>query len=651
MMIRRIGFGLIGACLVISGCGGGGGSSGGGETSSTPSNPGATNTVPVADPGKPQNVKVGGTVTLDGSESRDEDGDSLTYAWSLARPDGSNAALTDNGAAKPRFVTDREGEYQAELVVNDGKADSEPVAVVVTASAGNSAPVADAGADQSVKTGSLVTLDGSASTDADGDLLTYQWAFSEQPQGGAASLAGADTVRPKFTPDVDGQYRLTLMASDGEATGLADQVTVTAATPNSVPVADAGSPQSVTVGDTVTLNGSESQDADDNLITYQWRFVSKPAGSNTTLSGDTTVSPTFTADTKGDYVIGLVVNDGQADSESVNVTVSAAEARIPPTAEISDEDYNTVVGAYIGTSGRGYDANGDSVGGYEWRFVSVPEGSEAELIVNPNFSNSVRFEPDVPGAYVIELVVGYGDLKSEPARITITAVSHNTNKPPIADAGQDQAVNMGDLVQLDGGNSSDPDGDAISYDWSLRSRPAGSGAELVDLTLATPSLTLDQAGEYIVQLIVNDGQRDSEADTVKITAVAPLEDGLQLASYFSEEWRSQDMPYVSNGEVSRSTTCSGACPTAIALERYRVTAIGGDYTLDNVQASVVGSASTDLAPRIDGLYTGQVIPKNGVFEFTLEVERVQATRVDVQFSFEVVETGKRFEVNRTLTLN
>ncbi|QJX01973.1 hypothetical protein HML84_06610 [Alcanivorax sp. IO_7] len=207
---------------------------------------------------------------------------------------------------------------------------------------------------------------------------------------------------------MDGQYQLSLVVSDGEATSLADQLTVTASTPNSVPTADAGTARNVTAGDTVTLDGSGSRDADGDLITYQWRFVSKPTGSGATLSGASTVSPTFTADAQGDYVIALIVNDGQADSESVNVTVSAAEARVPPIAEISDKDYNTVVGAYIGTSGRGYDANGNPVGGYQWRFVSVPEGSQAELIVNPNFSNSVRFVPDLPGAYVIELVVGQG---------------------------------------------------------------------------------------------------------------------------------------------------------------------------------------------------------------------------------------------------
>ena len=110
-------------------------------------------------------------------------------------------------------------------------------------------------------------------------------------------------------------------------------------------------------------------------------------------------------------------------------------------------------------------------------------------------------------------------------------------------------------------------------------------------------------------------------------------------------------PELSNGEVSQSTSCSGACPTAIELETYRLTAIGGNYTLQDVRTAVLGSTGTELAPSINGLQNGQIIPKDGVVEFTLNVKRVRVTRIEVQFSFQVAETGQRFEVNRVLTLN
>jgi outer membrane protein assembly factor BamB len=92
----------------------------------------------------------------------------------------------------------------------------------------NTPPVADAGSDQSVQTGSLVTLDGSASTDPDGDTLTYNWTITSRPGGSAVGLSLSNTVNPEFTPDVDGTYVISLVVNDGTVDSDPDTVTVTA---------------------------------------------------------------------------------------------------------------------------------------------------------------------------------------------------------------------------------------------------------------------------------------------------------------------------------------------------------------------------------------------------------------------------------------
>lgn len=82
---------------------------------------GTVNNAPFADAGINQTVNVGDTVTLNGTASTDEDGDALTYQWTLvAKPDGSQAALNPSNAASPSFVADEPGHYVAGLVVNDG---------------------------------------------------------------------------------------------------------------------------------------------------------------------------------------------------------------------------------------------------------------------------------------------------------------------------------------------------------------------------------------------------------------------------------------------------------------------------------------------------------------------------------------------------
>jgi hypothetical protein len=97
------------------------------------------------------------------------------------------------------------------------------------APAPNRAPVANAGPAQSVMVGSLVTLDGSASTDPDNDALSYAWTLAV-PAGSTATLSGTATARPIFTPDQAGNYAATLTVSDGKASSSAS-VTVTASLP------------------------------------------------------------------------------------------------------------------------------------------------------------------------------------------------------------------------------------------------------------------------------------------------------------------------------------------------------------------------------------------------------------------------------------
>ncbi len=192
---------------------------------------GPPNQPPIANAGPDQTVKVGRTVTLDGSASFDPEGSPLRFQWRIvSAPSGSTAALTDADTESPTFVPDVVGDYVIELVVTDNRRQTGSDLVLVRAVA-NRAPVAKAGPDQTVTVGTLVTLDGSQSQDPDGDPITFTWSFVSQPEGSTATLTDADTPKAKFTPDVAGDYIIELIVTDSDGAVSSDTVKVTAKAP------------------------------------------------------------------------------------------------------------------------------------------------------------------------------------------------------------------------------------------------------------------------------------------------------------------------------------------------------------------------------------------------------------------------------------
>lgn len=307
----------------------------------------------------------------------------------------------------------------------------------------NRPPVADAGPDQPASPGDSVTLDGSGSSDADGDALTFAWALLSAPQGSAATLQNAGSVTPQLLTDYPGDYVVQLIVSDGMASSAADLVTVS--TQNAAPVANAGPDQTIVAGQVVTLDGLTSYDPDGDPLTYRWTLSSVPSGSTIALSDPSAAVLSFIADRPGDYILRLVVNDGWSDSAADTVVVST------------------------------------------------------------------------------------------------------TNSLPVANAGPDQQVTLGDMLVLDGTGSNDADGHAITYAWTISSAPTGSTAALVGDTTSMPQLTPDLDGTYVIQLVVNDGYGAGAPDTVRIDVT--------------------DLPTVSLEAIDARATEAGLDPAVVRISR------------------------------------------------------------------------------------
>ena len=210
---------------LLAACGGGGG----GSSPSSPPPITPANSAPVANADSPQSTVVGVQVNLDGSASVDADRDALTFSWTLtSKPTGSAAAINAATTAKPTLTADIAGTYTVSLIVNDGKVNSAPVIVSVTAVIANVAPVANAGAAQSVTIGTVATLTAAASSDANGDPLTYAWTLTAKPEGSVASLSQLSSQNPTLRVDVAGLYVATLIANDGKINSKAASVAIAA---------------------------------------------------------------------------------------------------------------------------------------------------------------------------------------------------------------------------------------------------------------------------------------------------------------------------------------------------------------------------------------------------------------------------------------
>ncbi len=112
----------------------------------------------------------------------------------------------------------------------------------------NQPPVARSGPDQTVAIETSVQLDGRGSFDPDGSLITYAWTILEKPTGSLSGLSDPASVRPTFTADREGIYRIQLIVNDGLADSPPDEVVVTAYRPNTPPTANAGPDQNVLTG-------------------------------------------------------------------------------------------------------------------------------------------------------------------------------------------------------------------------------------------------------------------------------------------------------------------------------------------------------------------------------------------------------------------
>ena len=292
------------------------------------------NSPPTVNAGQDQEVAEGATVSLSGTVSDDDPGDTPTHEWTHDGPSGitfANPAALSTTFAAPDVAANTT--FTVTLTANDGTVEVSDALQVTIADSPNSPPTVNAGQDQEVAEGATVSLSGTVSDDDPGDTPTHEWTH-DGPSG--ITFANPAALSTTFAaPDVAANttFTVTLTANDGTVE-VSDALQVTIAdSPNSPPTVNAGQDQEVAEGATVSLSGTVSDDDPGDTPTHEWTHDG-PSGitfANPAALSTTFAAPDVAANTT--ITVTLTVNDGTVEvSDALQVTITDSP-NSPPAAD------------------------------------------------------------------------------------------------------------------------------------------------------------------------------------------------------------------------------------------------------------------------------------------------------------------------------
>lgn len=341
----------------------------------------------------------------------------------------------------------------------------------------NQAPVADAGTAQTVASGAQVQLDASASSDAEGTALIYNWT---QVSGNTVNLSNTGTAHPTFTAPVGLAQNATLVFQLVVNDGQYDSAPATVA----VTVTASGQP-SVNVAPQATVTASSQNSADGQLAskvidgvadgypgdyTREWAAAGEGVGAWVELHWNTPVS-----------IDRIVLFDRpNGNDQVVSGTLTFSDGTSVPVSALNND------------------------------------GSASQIVFSARTVTGVRLT-----------VTGVGDnthnvglAEFQVFGVGTSSAGGSTNQAPVANAGLAQTVAKGSLVQLNGSASIDPEGALLTYTWRQVAGPAvtlSSVSEVQPLFVA-PNVTANTTLTF--ELVVNDGQAQSAPSNTNVVVTS-----------------------------------------------------------------------------------------------------------------------------------
>jgi LmbE family N-acetylglucosaminyl deacetylase len=337
----------------------------------------------------------------------------------------------------------------------------------------STAPVANAGSNQTVQPGATVTLNGSGSSDPNRKTLTYQWT---QTGGTAVTLSSSTAVQPTFTaPSSPGTLTFQLVVSNG--TSSSSPATV-----------------AITVGTT----------SPDLALTAKATASSAASGQAAAKAIDGVISG-YPADSSKEWA----TNGGKAGSW---LKLTWTTAQTIDTIVLYDRPNTS-----------------DQITGGN---IAFSDGSSVAVGSLPNDGSAYTLTFAAKTVTTLQLNITSVSSTTENVGLAEIQVyrtgSSGGSQPPVANAGSNQTVQTGATVTLNGTGSSDPGGKSLTYQWT---QTGGAAVTLSSSTAAQPTFTApSSAATLTFQLVVNNGTASSSPATVTITVSTAAPSDLALTA-------------------------------------------------------------------------------------------------------------------------
>ena len=466
------------------------------------------NIPPVANAGADFNANENTLVSLDASASFDPDG-TIKYLWTADGISILGSDLVDPTFTAPEVQADSTITFY--LTVTDDKLEIDKDTVVVTIKHVNKKPVSNAGANQEVDENVLITLDGSGSFDPDlNDNITYKWTA---PSG--ITLDNVSALKPTFTsPSIIEEYinyTFKLVVNDGTIDSDTSTVVIKVIHLNIAPVANAGSDILVDENTSSNLDGSASSDPEGKALSYLWTAPTGFIIDNPTSATTTFTAPEVEKDTIVKIILTVDDNESALNTASDTIFVTVVQVNKAPVAKAGD-DFSVTEQKKVMLDGSA-SSDPDALDKITYNWVA-PAGIilDDATVANPTF---ITGDIDVETKLVFELTVTDNSLATDKDTIVITVI---LNRPPIADTGADQIVRAGETVTLHGENSSDPDGDVLTFAWTAPAEITLQNPTSANPTFIAPYSNVEKS--YLFTLEVTDYLGLKSTSEIVVTVVS-----------------------------------------------------------------------------------------------------------------------------------